>query len=243
MRENGGIEEVHAIPHGCIYNRNDESTYEVFALERLEDIVIDADHYAMCKIYIKDIRSVDTSLLNNGVVDIALIDAPGLNNDSLKTTAVFARQEEIDVVVFVVSAANHFTLSAKEFIFNAAREKAYIFMVVNGFDNIRDKKRCQEGILKQVAHLSPATFKESSELVHFVSSNAIPVAPSGGGPPDGDSSGSGASGAVSFDTKDAKHDPEKVTEVDDEPQGKRGEPGSPPQKKGKGKDKEAVDDF
>ncbi|KAF2740137.1 hypothetical protein EJ04DRAFT_540238 [Polyplosphaeria fusca] len=181
-QENGGVEEVHAVPIGSTYNRHDESTYTVFDLKDLEKIVIDDTHFSQCKIYIRDIRSVDQSLLNNGVVDIALIDAPGLNLDSVQTTAVFARQEEIDVVVFVVSAANHFTQSAKDFIFNAAREKAYIFMVVNGYDNIRDKERCQQMILKQVAHLSPATFKESSELVHFVSSNAIPTAgPSGGG--------------------------------------------------------------
>lgn len=240
VRENGGIEEVHAIPHGYKYSRNDESTYRVFALKQLEDIVIDSDHYSQCKIYIKDIRSVDQSLLNNGVVDIALIDAPGLNNDSLKTTAVFARQEEIDVVVFVVSAANHFTLSAKEFIFNAAREKAYMFMVVNGYDNIRDKNRCQQMILKQIAHLSPATFKESSELVHFVSSNAIPVAPAPDNGPGGGSGGSGSAGA-SFDGGDDK--PDKPPSDDEEPTGKHGEPGSPPKKKGKGKEKEAQDDF
>lgn len=238
-RENAGVEEVHAIPHGFVYNRNDESTYQVYALKQLEDIVIDSDRFSQCKIYIQDIRSVDQSLLNNGVVDIALIDAPGLNNDSLKTTAVFARQEEIDVVVFVVSAANHFTLSAKEFIFNAAREKAYMFMVVNGYDQIRDKKRCQEMILKQVAHLSPATFKESSELVHFVSSNAIPVAPGGGDGPPGGSSGGSGSGGVSFD--DNKKQPGDDGD-DDEPSGKHGEPGSPP-KKGKGKEKEAQQDF
>ncbi|KAH9817014.1 transmembrane gtpase fzo1 like protein [Teratosphaeria destructans] len=236
-RENGGVEEVHAIPHGSAYNRNDESTYRVFALKQLEDIVIDSDHYSQCKIYIKDIRSVDQSLLNNGVVDIALIDAPGLNNDSLKTTAVFARQEEIDVVVFVVSAANHFTLSAKEFIFNAAREKAYMFMVVNGYDQIRDKKRCQEMILKQVAHLSPATFKESAELVHFVSSNAIPVAPGPDGGPGGGFGGGSGSSRGAFD------DGEPQPADEDEPTGKHGEPGSPPGKKGKGKEKEARADF
>jgi hypothetical protein len=177
---------VHAIPHGSTYKRNDESTYVVFDLKDLEKIVIDNDRFSQCKIYIQDIRGVDESILNNGVVDIALIDAPGLNADSVMTTAVFARQEEIDVVVFVVSAANHFTESAKNFIFNAAREKAYIFMVVNGFDAIRDQQRCQEMILKQVHGLSPATFKESSELVHFVSSNAIPMGGSGSSPPDGD---------------------------------------------------------
>lgn len=242
-RENGNLEEVHAIPHGTVYDRNDESTYHVYQLKQLEDIVVDSDRYQMCKIYIRDARSVDQSLLNNGVVDIALIDAPGLNNDSLKTTAVFARQEEIDVVVFVVSAANHFTLSAKEFIFNAAREKAYMFMVVNGYDQIRDKKRCQEMILKQVAHLSPATFKESSELVHFVSSNAIPVGPAPGGPPGGGGGGSGgSSGGSYFDNNDSS--PDKDTAGDDETNGKHGEPGSPPdKKKGKGKEKEALDDF
>lgn len=188
FRENAGIEEVHAVPLGMIYNRHDESTYTIFSLQDLEKIVTDNERFSQCKIYIRDIRSVDESLLNNGVVDIALIDAPGLNSDSVQTTAVFARQEEIDVVVFVVSAANHFTESAKNFIFTAAREKAYIFMVVNGFDTIRDQRRCQEMILKQVRGLSPATFKESSELVHFVSSNAIPMIPGSGdsSPPDGD---------------------------------------------------------
>lgn len=186
FQENGGVEEVHAVPIGSTYNRHDESTYTVFDLKDLEKIVVDNDHFSQCKVYIKDIRDVDESILNNGVVDIALIDAPGLNADSLKTTAVFARQEEIDVVVFVVSATNHFTESAKNFIFSAAREKAYMFMVVNGFDVIRDQQRCQEMILKQVHGLSPATFKESSELVHFVSSNAIPMYGGGSSPPGGD---------------------------------------------------------
>lgn len=185
-RDNSGVEEVHAVHMNAVYDRHDESTYDVFSLQELEKIVIDNTNYMQCKVYVKDVRSVDESLLNNGVVDIALIDAPGLNSDTTKTTAVFARQEEIDVVVFVVSAANHFTQSAKEFIWAAASEKAYIFMVVNGYDVIRDKERCQKMILDQVYGLSPRTFKESSELVHFVSSNAIPTAPPPGSPDGGD---------------------------------------------------------
>lgn len=219
-RENGGVEEVHAVRKDKPYNRNDESTYDVYSLQDLEAIVVDNSKYMQCKVYVKDVRTINESLLNNGVVDISLIDAPGLNSDSVKTTAVFARQEEIDVVVFVVSAANHFTLSARDFIANAANEKAYIFMVVNGFDNIRDRERCKRMVLEQVAALSPRTFKESAELVHFVSSNVIPVSPlqiTGGGggggggddgPPDGDSDGS-----------------------------------KPHEDKGKGKDKEKIQDF
>jgi len=174
-RENGDVEEVHAIKEGCKYNRHDESTYDVYPLEELEGIVVDNDDYSQVKIYVDDVRPVEQSFLRNGVVDISLIDAPGLNTDSMKTTAVFARQEEIDVVVYVVAAENHFTLSAKEFIWNAANEKAYIFIVVNRFDNIRTKgkEKCQKAILEQVAAMSPQTYKDAQELVHFVSSNAV----------------------------------------------------------------------
>lgn len=234
LRENGGIEEAHAVHKEATYSRNNESTYDVYPLNELEKVVTDNEDYTQCKVYVKDIRSVNESLLNNGIVDISIIDAPGLNADSLKTTAVFARQEEIDVVVFVVNAANHFTLSAKDFIWSASLEKAYLFFVVNGFDNIRDKKRCQTKILEEVARMSPRTFKESSELVHFVSSNAIPVAPAiGPGPPGGDGGGGGGGSS----------DPDNVTSFDEEePTGKHGEPGSPPGK-GKGKDKEKLQDF
>ena len=239
-KENGNVEEAHAVHKDAIYDRNDESTYEVYSLQDLEKVVTDNESYTQCKVYVKDVRTIDESLLNNGVVDISIIDAPGLNSDSLKTTAIFARQEEIDVVVFVVSAANHFTLSAKEFIWNAAHEKAYIFIVVNGFDNIRDKARCERMILEQVAHLSPRTFKESSELVHFVSSNAIPVAPAIGNGPGGDGGGGGGgSGSSSGPSDDG---PPSPPNDDKEPLGKHGEPGSPPGK-GKGKDKEKLQDF
>ena len=239
VRENGGIEEVHAIPIGATYSRNDERTYEVYSLAELEKIVTDSERFSQCKIYIRDIRSVDESLLSNGVVDIALIDAPGLNADSVKTTALFARQEEIDVVVFVVSAANHFTLSARDFIFSAAREKAFIFMVVNGFDNIKDKNRCEEMILKQVSTLSPATYKESSELVHFVSSNAIPVAPAVN--PEAATSSSSVSGGGSGGDDGPGNDPPD-DDTDDDITAKHGEPGVP-EGKNKGKEREKLRDF
>lgn len=229
-KENGGVEEVHAVHKDTTYNRNDESSYDIYALVDLEKIVVDNDKYMQCKVYVKDVRSIDQSLLNNGVVDIALIDAPGLNSDSVKTTAVFARQEEIDVVVFVVSAANHFTLSAKEFIWQAAHEKAYIFMVVNGFDNIRDKDRCKKLILQQLANLSPQTFKEASELVHFVSSNVVPAQPLAIEPGGGDGGGSGPGPDGDDDHSD-----------DSLPSGKHEGPESTG--KGKDKDREKLEDF
>jgi mitofusin len=109
-------------------------------------------------------------------------------------------------VVFVVSAADHFTQTAKEFICAAAAaEKAYIFMVVNGYDLIRDKERCQRMVLEQLYALSPRTFKKSADLVHFVSSNAMTSSPPGRDGGDGSGSASASSrDGPNFDRSDPK---------------------------------------
>jgi len=172
-RDNNGIEEVHAVQIGSQYDIKDESTYKIFPLKELEELVTECDKFSILKVYVNDRRTVDQSLLKNGVVDIALIDAPGLNLDSYQTTEVFSRQEEIDLVVFVVSAENHFTLSAKEFIAATTNEKRLIFIVVNRFDNIKDKNKCMNRILDQVQRLSPDTHKDARDFVHFVSSSNV----------------------------------------------------------------------
>ncbi|KAI7886905.1 hypothetical protein K492DRAFT_155386 [Lichtheimia hyalospora FSU 10163] len=179
---NDGVEEAHAIPNVTQYNRLDSSTYHVIEMRHLNKIIMDeqpSSRYQMLKVYTSDRRSTNESLLHNGVVDIALIDSPGLNTDSVKTTAIFARQEEIDVVVFVVSAENHFTLSGKEFLLNAANEKTHIFIVVNRFDSIRDKERCKRLVLEQIRQLSPATYADAEDLVHFVSAGNIDISEQG----------------------------------------------------------------
>jgi mitofusin len=171
--ENNGTEEVHVIKQGIAYDKNDESTFIRAAIANLGNIVSEAENAQhILKLYVTDARQPTESLLHNGVVNIALIDAPGLNRDSLKTTALFAHQEEIDVVVFVVSAENHFTLSAREFLSTASKEKAYVFIVVNRFDQIKDKARCKRLVLEQIKELSPRTFEDAEELVHFVDSNS-----------------------------------------------------------------------
>ncbi|RLV92265.1 Mitofusin FZO1 [Spathaspora sp. JA1] len=185
-KENNSLEEVHAIPiGGPDYNIRDESTFKIYPLKDLEDLVYECDRFSLLKVYVLDHRSFQESLLHNGIIDIKLIDAPGLNMDSYQTTQVFSRQEEIDLIVFVVSAENHFTLSAKEFIAAAASEKRYVFIVVNRFDNIRDKEKCKNRILDQIKNLSPDTYKNAREFVHFVSSSDIPIGQPDGGDGDG----------------------------------------------------------
>ncbi|KAG0315357.1 mitofusin [Dissophora globulifera] len=175
-QENEGQEAVHAIKDPLTYNRQDTNTFTVVDMRHLEkfmnDVIDGYEDYAQLKVYCTDRRLVNDSLLHNGVVDIALIDSPGLNRDSVKTTALFARQQEIDVVVFVVSAENHFTLSGKEFLWNAANEKTHIFIVVNRFDSIRDKERCKRVILDQIKQLSAKTYEDADELVHFVAAGS-----------------------------------------------------------------------
>ncbi|KAK4513571.1 uncharacterized protein ATC70_005575 [Mucor velutinosus] len=163
---------IHAVIDTATYDPSNQETYHPIESRHLYKTLIDEDiPYKMLNIYTARNQQALTqqSLLHNDLVNVALIDSPGLNTDSLKTTSIFARQEEIDVVVFVVSAENHFTLSGKEFLMNAAQEKKHIFIVVNRFDNIRDKERCKRLILQQIELVSPSTFAQAKELVHFVS--------------------------------------------------------------------------
>jgi mitofusin len=173
-------DQVHAVLPNTDYSKQDQDTFHVIEPRHLYKLLIDDDtatNYTMINIYTSrhpDLATTTTSLLhNNDILDIALIDSPGLNTNSVQTTAVMARQEQIDVVVFVLSAENHFTLSGKEFLTNASLEKTHIFIVVNRFDQIRDKERCKRLILEQIKQLSPATYAQAEDLVHFVSSHQV----------------------------------------------------------------------
>ncbi|KAJ3296186.1 mitofusin [Borealophlyctis nickersoniae] len=170
VEQNDGVEEVHGISHPEGYDRTDPRTFTRLDFRHLREIIEEnEDNFELLKIYCTDRREKSHSLLHNGVVDITLIDSPGLNIDSMKTTALFATQEEIDVVIFVVNAENHFTLSGREFLTTAGKEKAYVFIVVNRFDQIRRKDRCRKDILEQIRQISPRTYEEADNLVHFVS--------------------------------------------------------------------------
>lgn len=174
-------EEVHAIPLSKadnvskaikVYNQHDLTSYELFKLGDLEDLVTRNDKWSFIVVYLNDSQpgEKEKSLLHNGIADIALIDSPGLNMDDLKTTEVFSREEEIDLVVFVVSAENQLTLSGKDFVTKSSKEKQFIFFVVNKFNAIKNKERCKQLILSQIKDLSPLTYKQSDDFVHFVSS-------------------------------------------------------------------------
>ncbi|KAK4046696.1 mitofusin [Microbotryomycetes sp. JL201] len=188
---NDAREEIHAIRDVDAYDATDKSTYDTYTLEEINELQDPLTYddrgvepYTMLKAFVIDERappqvSLDSdktdeatvanpSFIRNGLVSISLIDAPGLNRDTISTTALFARQSEIDVIVFVVSAENHFTLSAKEFLWNASREKAHVFIVVNKWSGIRDKKRCMRVVGEQIKQLSPKTWENRDELVHFV---------------------------------------------------------------------------
>ncbi|KAJ3382108.1 mitofusin [Chytriomyces hyalinus] len=167
--QNKDVEQVHGIPDASKYNRDDPFTYTPFSIDILREVVEDNEPgYEMLKVYCRDTRPNEVSVLHNGIVDVSLIDSPGLNIDSMKTTSLMAQQEEIDVIVFLVNAENHFTLSGREFLQNAGREKAYIFIVVNRFDQIRRKDRCKREILTQIKDISPLTYNHADQLVHFV---------------------------------------------------------------------------
>jgi mitofusin len=202
-RENDGKVEVHAILDGQLaaYEKRQPGSFEVHPLEELAKLVCPREEnalddeldltasvdemgapkspYALIKAYVKpskdNAEEVEETFLHNSHTphSLSVIDSPGLNISNVHTTSLFARQTEIDIVVFVVSAENHFTLSAEEFLRSASLEKPYIFVVVNKWGAIRDKRFAARRIGEQIRRLSPATYKGRDELVHFVDAEAV----------------------------------------------------------------------
>ncbi|KAA1066215.1 mitofusin [Puccinia graminis f. sp. tritici] len=193
---NSPLEQIHAVPHGSVYDIENPKTYVIFPIDKLQELVNVGNEdsedsgedenrsspYQLLKVYISgpDTRKAQSeeglnatnavSLLRQGDVSVSFIDSPGLNRDTLSTMELFSKQSTIDVVVFVVSAENQFTLSAQEFLWAASQEKAYVFVVVNKWGGIRDKVKAERRIREQLRKLSPATWQERTELVHFVDS-------------------------------------------------------------------------
>ena len=159
---NHGQSAVHLIADVKKYDPKKPSTFTAHSLEELDSMVTDETAKEWIRIYSNDSENI----LSN---DVILIDAPGLNTDSLKTMSVFATQDDIDIVVFVVNAANHLTQSATDFLQAAGKEKSLIFIVVNKFDEIKNKEKCKRIISQQISEVLPLTFAEQHDLLHYVS--------------------------------------------------------------------------
>ena len=61
--------------------------------------------------------------LHKGLERISIIDSPGLNIDTWTTIMVFKKHEEIDVLLYVVSAENHLTQSVS--VLSKSRGKSF----------------------------------------------------------------------------------------------------------------------
>ncbi|KAI3642067.1 hypothetical protein MP228_011622 [Amoeboaphelidium protococcarum] len=191
------VEEIHEIHNDRVdkYSSNDQSTYQRYDMEKLHDLVGGSDtedEQQQQQQYVKQsntqykvyCQNSSDSILHNGVTDVKFVDSPGLNRDTAKTMSVFARSDEIDAVIFVVSAENHFTMSGIEFITEASREKPFMFIAANKFDVIAESgpsnstftksgvaamERCKRSILRQVSSLLPRTYAKQKDFVHFIS--------------------------------------------------------------------------
>lgn len=150
---------------------SDNTAYEHMSIRAMQDEI--QNESTPFKIFKAFLRTSQDSFSFSSSVDFSLIDSPGLNTDIMKTMALFSKQEDIDVIVFIISAANHLTLSAREFLQTVSSEKAYVFIVVNKLDDIKNQEKCRRVILAQIREVLPKTFEEQEELIHFVSTRAF----------------------------------------------------------------------
>ncbi|KAI8380809.1 hypothetical protein BD560DRAFT_487438 [Blakeslea trispora] len=155
---------LHAFNDIHLYQPHDPSTYTVIPFDQLYDLLtLEEPPFKMLRLY-TDLTPHPSLIAHH---QITLIDSPGLNTDSIRSTTEYAQEEEMDAVVFVVNAENHFTLSGRAFLQSITQPN--VFIAVNKFDHIRDKERCKRLILEQIRDVSPLLYEQADQLVHFVS--------------------------------------------------------------------------
>lgn len=154
---------VHAIPQLEHYSPDNSKTFDSITISELHDIMrMETCSYIWFKI--------QAPFPTFEQIPLTFIDSPGLNHDRIQTTALFAKQQDIDVILLLIHAANHLTLSSIEFLQSASKEKQFIFIIVNKMDEITNPEQCKRLILQQISQILPRTFESGNELIHFLSS-------------------------------------------------------------------------
>ncbi len=166
---------VHAVENCSVYSSKKPETYSEIKIADMQEFIQSSENqYTWFKVFwpVSDNSRIKKYVVD-ACLDVSIIDSPGLNSDLFKTTSVLTKQPDIDVVVFVVNAANHLTLSAREFLERTVSEKDHIFFVINKMDEIMNSEKCRRIILEQIKSVSPKTWNEATELVHFISAKGF----------------------------------------------------------------------
>jgi mitofusin len=90
----GPCEEIHAVT---------QSTFLRYPINHLHELVeAQGNSVDLFRIFIQS---------SHFLRDASIIDSPGLNINNVTTVNLFSKQQEIDVIVFVISSENHITQS------------------------------------------------------------------------------------------------------------------------------------
>ncbi|OUM66167.1 hypothetical protein PIROE2DRAFT_59551 [Piromyces sp. E2] len=169
--QNNDKEEVHCfINERCDIKSIDEFKTLIKDIEKKYEEKMPYDFY---RIFYNDGVEQPKSLINNNLVNIILLDSPGLNIDQKKTKIVEEALEDIDAVIFVCDAT--YTIKEIEYNYlknNLGKSRDYVFIVVNKMDIItddEDKKECKDRINSKIEKVLPKTFEERDLLIHYVS--------------------------------------------------------------------------
>ncbi|KAF8889215.1 hypothetical protein CPB85DRAFT_1333897 [Mucidula mucida] len=111
---------------------------------------------------------------NNGVEEVHVI-ADGVTYNMNDELGGYVGENENNDKMLKLYLAD--SRAPQKFLWNASNEKAYLFIVVNKYDQIKNKDKCRRLVLEQIKQLSPRTYEDAEDLVHFVDS-ALPFSPS-----------------------------------------------------------------
>jgi GTP-binding protein EngB required for normal cell division/glycine cleavage system H lipoate-binding protein len=186
-RDIGGKEEVHLCKKGMNYGFKHEHTFVRENIDNLHDIMYDwyskryNTMYDAIKVYV-DHSQVNANLLFNRECKIHIIDSFSLNTSVDKMHSLFKKQQNVDVLIFVIDARHGLTESSRNIVKNYCRETAPIFIIITHLDCVcccgdicrkSCREVCKQRIMDTIKEISSVTFASADKLVHCVNPTLI----------------------------------------------------------------------
>jgi GTP-binding protein EngB required for normal cell division len=189
-RDLDGKEEAHLCKKGVEYDYRNEDTFKREKVEDLYDIMYDWHDkhydtmYNIIKVYV-DHRRVHTNFLGNNERKVRIIDSVGLNTDTYETLSLFKKQQEIDVLIFIIDARYGLTESSKNMMKSYCEDRTQLFVVITHLDCVCICKRgkcqrsckedCKQRMINAIKEISPETVKLADKLIHCVNPTKVPM--------------------------------------------------------------------
>jgi mitofusin len=184
-----GREEAHLCRKDMDYDCKNEHTFVREDVTKLRSIIRDWHDMQYDTMYDNIRVYVNYHYIHNNFFSINehgahIIDSVGLNTGTDATRSLFEKQQEIDVLIFIIDARYGLTESSTNMMRRYCEDRTQLFIVITHLDCVCDcedkcsescEEVCKQKIMDAIKKISPETYESTKKLIHCVNPTLVPI--------------------------------------------------------------------